>query len=268
MLENSGIKGALKSRDDRFRRDARDAPSDRDRFFQICFNKARKYWIEGKKEQSVAPYDEFLSAYPGDAQGIYWRGKTYLKLGKLDQALVDLDKAVETNPRYDFLITRAEVYARKAHQDCIEAEQKKGKQINAPQSAKEDSTANGSVLLVEGQYAGSDFAARALISRGYEVLKASTGLDAIRLLENHDGKVDLVISDVYLPDIDGPTLLRSLRKRNCHAKLIFIISDLKDASVKNFDDDVQFAYLPKPFRFNRHNLIWNPLEWLVECGER
>ena len=198
-----------------------DAPSDRDKFFKNCFNKARKYWIERRTDLSIAAYDEFLSAYPDDAAGCYWRGKTYLKIGKLDQALADLDKAVKAYPNYEALITRAEVYARKAHQDCVAAERKKGKQVGEPRIDKEDLTGSGSVLLVEGENAVRDFAARALISQGYKVLEASTAIDALNIIKSHDGVVDLIISDVVMPEMDGPTLLKELRKRNYYTKIIF-----------------------------------------------
>lgn len=221
--------------------------SERDKLYKKCFNKARRYWIQGKTDLSVAAYHEFLSVYPNDVVGLYWRGKSYLNLGKLDEALADLDKAVKLHPDYEPLMARAEIYAKKAHQDCIAADRKKAEQVQKPRIDDEDLTGSGSILLVEDDNAVRDFAARALISRGYKVLEASTATDALHLFDNYDGDVDLLISDVVLPEMDGPKLLRELRKRNCCSKIIFISGYPKESLEKNMGDSEQFAFLPKPF---------------------
>ena len=103
------------------------------------------------------------------------------------------------------------------------------------------------MLLVEDEEAVRSFAARALASRGYQVLEASTGADALEVMENHDGPLDLVVSDVVMPEMDGPTLLKELRKRNPDLKIIFISGYAEDAFKKNLEDGEQFAFLPKPF---------------------
>ncbi len=110
-----------------------------------------------------------------------------------------------------------------------------------------DLTGSGCVLLVEDEEAVRSFAARALSSRGYEVLEASTGVDALALMDRHEGAVDLVVSDVVMPEMDGPTLLRELRKRNADLKIIFISGYAEDAFKRNLADGEQFAFLPKPF---------------------
>ena len=69
------------------------------------------------------------------------------------------------------------------------------------------------MLLVEDEEAVRAFAARALASRGYTVLEATSGVEALEVVEEHDGKIDLVVSDVVMPEMDGPTLLGELRKR-------------------------------------------------------
>jgi len=273
LTENSGTESLLKSHDVR---SERDAPSDRDKLFKSCFERARQFWIEGEREQSVAPYNEFLSAYPDDALGCYWRGKTYLKLGKLDQALADLDKAAKANRCYEFFITRAEVHARKAHQDCLTAEQIKGEPVGGHPTKKAEFTGNANVLLVEDEKALRDVAARALILRGYNVLRASSGVDALRLLENHDGSIDLVICDVVMPDMDGPTLLKALRKRKFQSRIIFISGYSKDELKSKLDANEQFVFLPKPFSSKQlvevvktemhHNVREENLDWMVECG--
>ena len=53
---------------------------------------------------------------------------------------------------------------------------------------------------------------RALKMRGYEVHEASSGVEALEVMEEIGGRIDLVVSDVVMPEMDGPTLLREMRK--------------------------------------------------------
>ena len=116
-----------------------------------------------------------------------------------------------------------------------------------PDAASADLTGAGTILLVEDEEAVRAFAARALQSRGYEVLEASTGTEALEQLEAHEGEINLVISDVVMPEMDGPTMLRELRKRNGDMKVIFISGYAEEAFKKNLDDNEVFSFLPKPF---------------------
>ena len=83
-----------------------------------------------------------------------------------------------------------------------------------------------------------------LTSRGYTVLEAGNGVEAIDVLEKSDGKVDLVVSDVVMPEMDGPTLLRELRSRNPGMKIIFVSGYAEDAFQKHLPDRRQPIRLP------------------------
>ena len=84
-------------------------------------------------------------------------------------------------------------------------------------------------------------------SRGYSVIEASNGIEAMEALEEKNGAVDLVVSDVVMPEMDGPTLAKELRSRNPNLKIIFVSGYAEDAFEKNLPDDVKFNFLPKPF---------------------
>jgi two-component system, cell cycle sensor histidine kinase and response regulator CckA len=116
-----------------------------------------------------------------------------------------------------------------------------GKRTNA------DLTGEGTILLVEDEEGLRQLNARGLASRGYTVLEAGNGVEAIEVLEKHGGKVDLVVSDVVMPEMDGPTLLRELRIRNPMLKIIFVSGYAEDAFQKHLPADGQFAFLAKPF---------------------
>jgi two-component system cell cycle sensor histidine kinase/response regulator CckA len=110
-----------------------------------------------------------------------------------------------------------------------------------------DLTGRGAILLVEDEEAVRAFASRALASRGYTVLEAETGLDALRVAEAASEPIDLIVSDVIMPEMDGPTMLTELRKRGLTAKVIFVSGYADDAFARNLPEGQDFVFLPKPF---------------------
>jgi two-component system cell cycle sensor histidine kinase/response regulator CckA len=115
------------------------------------------------------------------------------------------------------------------------------------QTAATDLTGQGTILLVEDEEALRNLNARGLTSRGYTVIEAANGVEAIQKLAQHGGQVDLVVSDVVMPEMDGPTLLKELRKRKPDLKFIFVSGYAEDAFDKSLPERGQFAFLPKPF---------------------
>ena len=110
-----------------------------------------------------------------------------------------------------------------------------------------DHTGHGTILLVEDEDGLRSLNARGLMSRGYTVLEAANGVEAMSVLEKIGGAVDLVVSDVVMPEMDGPTLLKEMRKRNPELKIIFVSGYAEDAFQKHLPEHGQFAFLPKPF---------------------
>ena len=110
-----------------------------------------------------------------------------------------------------------------------------------------DLTGHGTILLVEDEEGLRGLNARGLASRGYTVLEAGNGVEAIEMIESRGGDVDLVVSDVVMPEMDGPTLAKELRTRNPGLKIIFVSGYAEDAFEKNLPDEVQFNFLAKPF---------------------
>jgi two-component system cell cycle sensor histidine kinase/response regulator CckA len=114
-------------------------------------------------------------------------------------------------------------------------------------AASADLTGEGTILLVEDEEGLRALNARGLASRGYTVLEAGNGVEAIEVLAKSDWQVDLVVSDVVMPEMDGPTLLRELRSRNPTLKIIFVSGYAEDAFQKHLPADGQFMFLAKPF---------------------
>lgn len=110
-----------------------------------------------------------------------------------------------------------------------------------------DLTGQGTILLVEDEDAVRAFATRALVARGYNVISAASGAEALEEIEKAGTRIDLVISDVVMPEMDGPTLLKALRARDPSQKVIFISGYAQEAFGKNLAEGEKFAFLPKPF---------------------
>ena len=116
-----------------------------------------------------------------------------------------------------------------------------------PKAVAVDLSGQGTVLLVEDEDAVRAFAARALVQRGYKVLEAASGIEALEILGELDGEVDLIVSDVVMPEMDGPTFLREARANGVKARIIFASGYAEEAFSKNLPEGEEFGFLPKPF---------------------
>jgi two-component system cell cycle sensor histidine kinase/response regulator CckA len=114
-------------------------------------------------------------------------------------------------------------------------------------AAAADLTGRGTVLLVEDEVELRALNARGLKSRGYTVIEAGNGIEALEELEKQNGRVDVVVSDVVMPEMDGPTLMKELKQRKPDIKIIFVSGYAEDAFDKNLADRKQFNFLAKPF---------------------
>jgi two-component system cell cycle sensor histidine kinase/response regulator CckA len=111
----------------------------------------------------------------------------------------------------------------------------------------EDLTGSAVILLVEDEEAVRRGGKRMLETRGYTVHEAGSGVEALDILQELDGKVDIVVSDVVMPEMDGPTLLRELRKKYPDMKFVFVSGYAEDAFARNLPEGSKFGFLPKPF---------------------
>ena len=125
-----------------------------------------------------------------------------------------------------------------------EAERQKKKTVAKPI----DMAGRGRILLVEDEDGVRGIAASLLASRGYEVSEAEDGERALAIIKDNPEGFDLVISDVIMPGMDGPTLIKEARDLLGNARVIFISGyaegDLADA----LDEDREISFLPKPFK--------------------
>ena len=135
------------------------------------------------------------------------------------------------------------------HEVDLEAEAKAeaARATAAKKERQRDLTGAGRVLLVEDEDAVRSFAIEALKRQGYEVLEATTGAEALEIMEEMDKPVDLVISDVIMPEMDGPSMYKVMRETNPDLKIVFMSGYPDDAFKNSLDPDTKFAFLQKPF---------------------
>ncbi len=117
----------------------------------------------------------------------------------------------------------------------------------AEPAAARDLTGRGTVLLVEDDDPVRIFGARALRNRGYRVIEATGGEAALDLIRDCREKIDLLITDVAMPRIDGPSLVRQVREIDPLIKVIFISGYAEDSFRRRLDSDCDIHFVPKPF---------------------
>ncbi|PTX50314.1 ATP-binding response regulator [Allosediminivita pacifica] len=116
-----------------------------------------------------------------------------------------------------------------------------------PAKAPVTAPSEGVVLLVEDEAPVRSFAARALRLRSYEVIEAETGEEALELLAREDTKVDVFVTDVVMPGMDGPTWVREAQKTRPEARVVFISGYAENVFSAGGDEVPNSVFLPKPF---------------------
>jgi two-component system cell cycle sensor histidine kinase/response regulator CckA len=104
------------------------------------------------------------------------------------------------------------------------------------------------VLVVDDEAALREIALRILRSSGYQVLLAQSGEEALELLREQDGEVDLVILDINMPGMGGLRCLELVRKSWPNMKVIIASGYSKEASLKSTIEMGAKTYVTKPFR--------------------
>jgi two-component system cell cycle sensor histidine kinase/response regulator CckA len=114
-----------------------------------------------------------------------------------------------------------------------------------------DLTGMGTVLLVEDEDAVRLFGARALRNKGYNVFEARSGEAALEMIKAGKQPIDLLITDVVMPRMDGPTLIKEVRQIRPELKVIFISGYAEDDFRKRLGEGAETHFLPKPFSLSQ-----------------
>ncbi len=110
-----------------------------------------------------------------------------------------------------------------------------------------DLTGVGTILLVEDETPVRIFAARALRNKGYTVLEADCADTALEIMERQGGEVELIVTDVIMPGMNGPTMVEKIIEKYPALKVIFISGYAEDVFVNSYGNERSFNFLAKPF---------------------
>ncbi len=109
---------------------------------------------------------------------------------------------------------------------------------------------DGVVLLVEDEAPVRAFASRALRLRGYTVIEADSAEAALKALEDESFEVDLFVTDVVMPGLDGPTWVRKARETRPDVSVIFVSGYAEESLSDSQARIPNSVFLPKPFSLN------------------
>lgn len=125
--------------------------------------------------------------------------------------------------------------------------EKDSKEIEKPVEIK----GNGIILLIEDEDSVREFTAKALTRKGFNVIEASIGSEALEIIRKKNQHIDLIITDVIMPEVSGPEIVKEALIHRPHIKVIFISGYAEDAFLKSDEINIEdFHFLPKPFTLN------------------
>ncbi len=103
------------------------------------------------------------------------------------------------------------------------------------------------ILLVEDEAPVRAFASRALRLKGYTVLEADSAEDALKTLEETDLAINIFVTDVVMPGMDGPSWVRKALQERPNVRVVFVSGYAEDAFGEGTVEIPNSIFLPKPF---------------------
>jgi len=155
---------------------------------------------------------------------------------------IHVDSAVGKGATFTIYLPRVEDSEAAAHQAKVAPV----KTARENEAVAADLGGHGTILLVEDEDAVRVFAARALKNKGYKILEARTGEQALDILRDAPD-VNLMITDMMMPGMDGGTLARLIRVERPEIKIMVISGYSEEVARGDIVDTADFHFLPKPF---------------------
>lgn len=131
-----------------------------------------------------------------------------------------------------------------AHEASDEVEEKV---VPAAQPRRVTQSGEGVILLVEDEAPVRAFASRALRLRGYTVIEAESAEDALKALEDEALAVDVFVTDVIMPGMDGPSWVREALKARPNTRVVFVSGYSEESLTQTRERIPNSVFLPKPF---------------------
>lgn len=109
------------------------------------------------------------------------------------------------------------------------------------------SSARATILLAEDEYAVRALCSRVLQMAGYAVIEAADGAQAVELATQHDGQIDLVVTDVVMPGMSGREAADTIRLLRPETRVLYMSGYTDDDILRHGVLRGRVAFLPKPF---------------------
>jgi two-component system cell cycle sensor histidine kinase/response regulator CckA len=110
-----------------------------------------------------------------------------------------------------------------------------------------DLTGRGTLLIVEDEAAVRSFSVRALRNKGYQVLEADCAESALEIIAEQGETIDLIISDVVMPGMNGPAMVATIRERFPSLGVIFMSGYAEEDFLRDLTQHANTYFLPKPY---------------------
>ncbi|MBH20232.1 MAG: hypothetical protein CML98_00470 [Rhodobiaceae bacterium] len=117
-----------------------------------------------------------------------------------------------------------------------------------------DITGTGNILIVEDEDSVRTFTKKALELSGYNITEAYNGISALNIIRKSEVNYDLIISDVMMPEMDGPTMAKEIKKTIPRQKILFISGYTENYHNDLLTGDDTISFLNKPFTLEELNL--------------
>jgi two-component system cell cycle sensor histidine kinase/response regulator CckA len=108
-------------------------------------------------------------------------------------------------------------------------------------------TGSGTVLVVEDEHAVRTFVQRALEKRGYQIITAGSGEEALRIIKSRSSALDMILSDIVMPGMSGARMVQEMRELGIQAPVLFMSGYTDDEMVRRGVKQSEIQLLPKPF---------------------
>jgi two-component system, cell cycle sensor histidine kinase and response regulator CckA len=110
-----------------------------------------------------------------------------------------------------------------------------------------DLSGKGTILLVEDEDAVRLFSSRALRNKGYKVMEARSGDAALEILKGGVGTIDLLVTDVMMPEMDGATLIKLVRQMYPETRVVCMSGYAEESIRERLNNEPSVRFLAKPF---------------------
>jgi two-component system, cell cycle sensor histidine kinase and response regulator CckA len=110
---------------------------------------------------------------------------------------------------------------------------------------------SGVILVIEDEDVLVQITQTSLEMSGYSVLTAKDGMDGVRSFQVHQNKIDLVVCDLNMPNLDGHSALQEISALRPDMKVVVVSGSVETPDFSQFPGSSEFIFLQKPYRMEK-----------------